>query len=133
MKPARVLPPGTVLPPLVTGDAGKGASNRRPGRKGKRTPARRSRGQPGRFHVLNGFVDGVMATLPRAAVCVWLALYRDTKPNGLARAGVADLAKRAKCDRSTVIRAVRLLVEGGSLDVVRRGGIGRGPSVYRVK
>jgi hypothetical protein len=133
VKPARVLPPGTVLPPLVTGDAGKGASKRRPGGKGGKPHARRSRRRAGRFHVLNGFVDGVMGTLPRAAVCVWLALYRDTKPNGLARAGVADLAKRAECDRSTVIRAVRLLVEGGSLDVVRRGGIGRGPSVYRVK
>jgi predicted transcriptional regulator len=56
-----------------------------------------------------------------------------TKADGLARTGVADLAKRAKCDRSTVIRAVRLLVEKGRLEVVRRGGIGRGPSTYRVK
>ncbi|RLS45008.1 MAG: transcriptional regulator [Planctomycetota bacterium] len=83
--------------------------------------------------MLNGFVDGVMGTLPRAAVCVWLCLYRDTKAGGLARTGVADLAKRARCDRSTVIRALRLLVEGGNLEVVRRGGIGRGPSTYRVK
>ena len=83
--------------------------------------------------MLNGFVDGVMGTLTRAAVCVWLTLYRDTKPDGLARTGVADLAKRAECDRSTVIRALRLLVEGGHLEIVRRGGIGRGPSTYRVK
>ena len=30
-------------------------------------------------------------------------------------------------------RAVRLLVNGGHLEVVRRGGLGRGPSIYRVK
>jgi hypothetical protein len=83
--------------------------------------------------VLNGFVDGGMGTLPRAAALTWVCLWRDTKPDGLARSAVTDLARRIGGDRSTVIRALRLLGERGRLDVVRRGGLGRGVSVYRVK
>ena len=133
MKPSKVLPPGAVLPPLVTPDARKRPTTRAAGRKGGRTHARASHGQPGRFAVLNGFVDGVMGTLPRSAALVWVALWRDTKPDGLARTAVADLARRVGGDRSTVIRALRLLVERGRLEVVRRGGLGRGVSTYRVK
>jgi DNA-binding transcriptional ArsR family regulator len=60
-------------------------------------------------------------------------LWRDTKPDGLARTAVTDLARRIGGDRSTVLRALRLLVDRGLLDVVRRGGLGRGVSTYRVK
>lgn len=133
MTPSKILPPGSVLPPLVTGDAGKGATTRPAGGKGGKTHARRRQRHYGRFAVLNGFVDTVMGTLPRAAVLTWVCLYRDTKPDGLARTAVTDLARRVGGDRSTVIRALRLLVERGRLEVVRRGGLGRGPSVYRVK
>jgi len=131
--PSKVLPPGAVLPPLVTSDAGTGAPTRPAGRKGGRTHARRSRGHSGRFAVLNGFVDGVMGTLPRAAALVWVCLWRDTKPNGLARTAVDDLARRVGGDRRTVLRALRLLDERRLLDVVRRGGLGRGVSAYRVR
>ena len=130
---SRVLPPGAVLPPLVTGDADKGVQTRTADRKPGRTYARRRQRHYGRFAALNGFVDGVMGTLPRAAALVWVCLWRDTKPDGLARTSVADLARRVGGDRSTVIRALRLLVERGRLDVVQRGGLGRGVSVYRVK
>ena len=130
---SRVLPPGAVLPPLVTGDADKGATTRPADRKPGRTHARRRERHYGRFAVLNGFVDGDMGTLPRAAALAWVCLWRDTKPDGLARTAVTDLARRIGNDRSTVIRALRLLVERGRLEVVRRGGLGRGVSVYRVK
>ena len=133
MTPSKVLPPGAVLPPLVTPDAGKGAPTRPAGRKGGRTHARRSRKHSGRFAVLNGFVDARMGTLPRAAALVWVCLWRDTKPDGLARTAVTDLARRVGGDRRTVLRALRLLADRGLLDVVRRGGLGRGPSAYRVK
>jgi DNA-binding transcriptional ArsR family regulator len=83
--------------------------------------------------VLNGFVDGVMGTLPRAAALVWVCLWRDTKPDGLARTAVADLARRIGGDRRTVLRALRLLTDRRLLEVVRRGGLGRGVSAYRVK
>lgn len=130
---SRVLPPGAVLPPLVAGDAGDDAPTRPAGRKGGRTHARRSRRHSGRFAVLNGFVDGVMGTLPRAAALVWVCLWRDTKPDGLARTAVTDLARRVGGDRRTVLRALRLLTDRGLLEVVRRGGLGRGLSTYRVK
>ena len=133
MTPSRVLPAGAVLPPLVTGDAGKGAPTRPAGRNGGRTHARRSRRHSGRFAVLNGFVDGIMGTLPRAAALVWVCLWRDTKPDGLARTAVTDLARRIGSDRRSVLRALRLLDDRGLLEVVRRGGLGRGVSAYRVK
>lgn len=128
-----VLPPGAVLPPLVTPDAGKGVPTRPAGRKGGSTHTRRSRRHSGRFAVLNGFVDGIMGTLPRAAALVWVCLWRDTKPDGLARTAVTDLARRVGGDRRTVLRALRLLADRGLLDVVRRGGLGRGVSAYRAK
>jgi len=130
--PSKVLPPGAVLVPLVTGDTGKGASTRPAGGKGGRTHARRSRKHSGRFAVLNGFVDGIMGTLPRAAALVWVCLWRDTKPDGLARTAVTDLARRIGSDRRSVLRALRLLDDRGLLEVVRRGGLGRGVSTYRV-
>lgn len=133
MTPSKVLPPGAVLPPLVTADAGKGAPTRSAARKGGRTHARRSRKHSGRFAVLNGFVDGVMGTLPRAAALTWVCLWRDTKPDGLARTAVTDLARRIGGDRRSVLRALRLLDDRGLLEVARRGGLGRGVSAYRVK
>lgn len=133
MTASRVMPPGHVMPPLETAFASKPASTRPGSRKGRKTHARRSNRHPERFAVLNGFVDGVMGTLPRAAALTWLALYRDTKPDGVARTAVADLARRVGGDRRSVLRALRLLTERGLLKVVRRGGLGRGVSAYRVK
>jgi hypothetical protein len=133
MTASRIMPPGHVLPPLEPASVGRPASTRPAGRKGRKTHARRSSGRCGRFSVVNGFVDGVMATLPRAALATWLCLWRDTKPDGLARTAVTDLARRVGTDRRTVLRALRLLTDRGLLEVVRRGGLGRGLSTYRVK
>lgn len=129
----KALPPGVTLPPLVTTDDGEGAPTRPACQKPGRTHARHPKRHAGRFASLNGFVDGVMGTLPRAAALVWVCLWRDTKPDGLARTAVADLARRVGGDRRTVLRALRLLDDRGLLEVVRRGGLGRGVSVYRVK
>lgn len=133
MTTSKVLPPGHVLPPLAAGVVANGATAQPGGRKGGRTPPRRRQRHYGRFAVLNGFVDASMGTLPRAAALAWICLWRDTKPDGLARTAVADLARRVGVDRSTVLRALPLLVERGLLEVVRRGGLGRGVSVYRVQ
>jgi DNA-binding MarR family transcriptional regulator len=91
---------------------------------------RRSAGE--RFRVLNSFADFTLASLSRAEIAVWLILYRDTR-DGTARTGMADLARRAGCDRSTVFRAAKRLERIGLLRVVRRGGPGRGVSCYRVR
>jgi DNA-binding MarR family transcriptional regulator len=97
-------------------------------------PARRApkRVSALRFQLLNAFVDGGMADLSRAELAVWLCLYRDTKPDGTARTALADLARRGGMDRRTASRAVGRLVRRKMLRVLRRGGLNRGPSVYRV-
>lgn len=85
-----------------------------------------------RFEVLNAFTDGSMADLSRAELAVWLTLYRDTKPDGTARTSLDDLARRGGFDRQTASRAVGRLKRRKMLQVVRRGGLNSGPSVYRV-
>lgn len=86
----------------------------------------------GRFGVLNAFLDFTSRNFGRAEILVWLLLYRDTKPNGLASTSQADLARRAGITTRTVERAICRLEEHELIEVVRRGGIGRGPSTYRV-
>jgi DNA-binding MarR family transcriptional regulator len=85
-----------------------------------------------RFEFLNAFVDRGMADLTRAELAVWLILYRDTKPNEDVRTSLDDLGRRGGMDRQTASRAVGRLVRRKMLQVLRRGGLNRGPSVYRV-
>lgn len=86
----------------------------------------------GRFTVINNFVDVTMKELNRAEISVWLLLYRDTKPDGLARTAQSDLARRAGTTTRTVERAVNSLERRGLLTVVQRGGLRCGASIYRV-
>ena len=86
----------------------------------------------GRFHQINNFADFTLATLDRAQIAVWLLLWRDTKPEGLARTSQTDLARRAGVSARTVERAVKSLAAAGLLTVVYRGGLRKGPSKYRV-
>lgn len=85
-----------------------------------------------RFYDLNYFVDMTMRDLPRGSIAAWLVLYRDTKPDGTARTGMADIARRSGISLSTAKRAVAALRERGLVVVVRKGGLHRGPSTYRV-
>jgi DNA-binding MarR family transcriptional regulator len=85
-----------------------------------------------RFEILNAFVDRGLADLSRAELAVWLILYRDTKPSGTARTSLDDLARRGGMDRQTASRAVGRLARRKMLQVLRRGGLNRGPSLYRV-
>jgi Helix-turn-helix domain len=87
----------------------------------------------GRFATINAFTDATLGQLCRAEIAVWLILWRDTQPNGLARTSQADLARRAGCNVSTVKRALRRLGRARLVVVVRRGRIGKGPSTYRVR
>jgi DNA-binding MarR family transcriptional regulator len=96
---------------------------------GRKTSKRQARL---RFEILNAFVDGGMIGLSRAELAVWLILYRDTKQDGTALASLADLARRAGIDRQTASRAVGRLARRKMLQVIRRGGLNRGPSAYRV-
>jgi len=88
---------------------------------------------PGRFGMLNGFIDDIAGTLTPAAVLTWLILFRDTKRTGTARTGQEDLARRAGVSDRAIRAALTELEDRGLVEVIRRGGIHRGPSVYRVK
>ncbi|VTR92752.1 Similar to transcriptional regulator OS=Rhodopirellula baltica (strain SH1) GN=RB12209 PE=4 SV=1 [Gemmata massiliana] len=108
----------TMLPPVAPA----------PGTKPKRT-----RATHGRFVEINGFIDYTLAGLTPSAVAVWLILWRDTKPNGLARTGQADLARRAGVTERAVRKALAELDMAKLVKVVRRGRAGTGPSTYRVR
>jgi biotin operon repressor len=111
-----------VLPPLgMANESPAGAA---------RTTKRRTAGD--RFVVINTFADFTLRELSRAEISVWLLLWRDTKPNGLARTSQANLAARAGVTVRTIERTIRTLQDRGLLVVVRRGQLQAGPSTYRV-
>lgn len=123
------LPGCDVLPPMEPGNGSQRRDrDKLGGPKGK--PKRRKAGE--RFAVLNNFADFSLAALTRAEIAVWLLLWRDTKPDGLARTSQADLARRAGIAPRTAKRAIASLVRQGLLAVVFRGSLRRGPSKYRL-
>ncbi len=162
MSARHILPAGAVLPPMpgpaaaAPGDEGpaapatagatvpKGANAAASAPTGSRAPpakpqprGRRARPagdpqRPDRFRVLNDFVDSQMRDVSDAAAKAWFVLYRDTKPDGLVRTGLSDMAKRMGCAVSTAKRAVRELKARGLVTLVQKGAPGRGPNVYRV-
>jgi hypothetical protein len=99
-------------------------------RTSKKAGKRRS---AGRFEALNSFVDLTLRGLDPTAAVVWLILYRDTKPNGLACTSQSDLSRRAGLSASSVYRALRRLEKLGLVIVVRKGRLNVGASVYRVQ
>jgi hypothetical protein len=94
----------------------------------KRIPAAAA----GRFATLNQFLDFTLRELTAAEAAVWLLVFRDTKPNGLARVGQDDLSKRSGVSTRAVRSAIVALQERGLLVVVKRGRLQSGPSTYRV-
>jgi hypothetical protein len=78
-----------------------------------------------RFQVLNGFVDLGLARLTRSQIAVYLIIYRDTQPSGLARTSLSDLARRGGMSRRQASRALRALIGRGAVHVVRKGVIGK--------
>jgi hypothetical protein len=87
----------------------------------------------GRFEAINAFLDVTAAGLDRCELVVWLLLWRDTKPNGLARTSQGDLARRAGCAPRSVRRALVTLEQAGLVSIVKHGGLPARLSVYRVK
>ena len=123
-----ILEGDSVLPPMGSPDRG---SRREPERRDK--PKRRAKGASGRFGTLNAFVDETLRQLDRTAACVWLLLFRDTKPDGTACTGQTDIARRVGVSVRAVYRALRRLRESGLLIVVRKGRLNVGPTVYRIR
>lgn len=84
-----------------------------------------------RFESVNAFVDVALRHLGGADAKVWLVVWRDVR-QGVASVSNKELGLRSGHDERTVRRSVRRLVDSGWLEVVKRGGINRGASVYRV-
>lgn len=122
-----ILPGCDVLPPMETGNERTGGTS------GKAKGLGNRRKAADRFATLNAFADYSLATLDRAEIAVWLLLWRDTKPDGLARTSQADLARRAGISERTARRAVESLRRSGLLTVAYRGGLRRGVSTYRIR
>jgi len=126
----RIIPVGQEPPPMEGPEPAPAGNGRQRHRGGERGKAKGKTGE--RFAVLNGFVDFALADLSRGEIAVWLVLYRDTR-DGTARTSYDDLARRTGLNRRNVGRAVRRLEGRGLVQVVYRGGLGRGVSRYRVR
>lgn len=129
-----ILPPDAVFraddedQAAPTSPAAPPTTTRKPSKK----PTRRTRSE--RFTMLNTFVDfGIAdAGLTPSEALVWLLLFRDTKGDGTARTGQADIARRSGLSVRGVKLALRSLRAKGMVEVVRRGQLNVGPSTYRV-
>lgn len=124
----RIIPVGEEPPPM---EGQAPSSNGRDRHQGE-NPDKPKRKTGERFGVLNAFVDVTMGDLRPAERSVWLILWRDTKPNGLATTSQANMARRAGISDRSVRSALRHLERLGLLTVAHRGNLRRGPSVYRV-
>ncbi|MGL4462732.1 MAG: hypothetical protein ACRC1K_11325 [Planctomycetia bacterium] len=89
-----------------------------------------------RFKLLNTFVDHAARCFKPIDGMVWLVLFRDARPTrdggGLATTSVGWIAERVGvCDRS-VYGSLRRLAAAGLIEQKRRGGQGRGVSVWKL-
>jgi hypothetical protein len=83
------------------------------------------------FHWLNAFADNGLRTLTRSQLATYLVVLRQTRSDGVARVGLADLARCGGMSRSAAIRAVHALVARGVLHVVRPS-VGGKPALYSI-
>ncbi len=88
----------------------------------------------GRFQCMNLFADeGIrQASLKASEGLVWFILFRDVRPDGMARSSIASLARRANLHKRTVMKALERLKGLGMLSIVERGGPTKGATTYRV-
>ncbi len=157
MKPIRPahgpLPPGAVLPPMAAPETFQGPprpptaaaiggetarGKQRPNKPNQtRQPSKADGKEPRqklhRFETINTFVDITMRGLSGRAALAWVVLWRDTKPNGIARTGVTDIARRMGCSTATAKRALAELRARNLIEVADRGRLGGGPSSYRLR
>jgi len=130
-----------VLPPLATPKEAarkqatpvEGQDRQRESRAAQGERKAKSRRQPGRrFPMLNTFVDCTLATILRTDALVWLVLFRDARGD-TAKSAQAYIARRAGLGKRTVGMAIGRLERAGLLDVLHRGGLNRGLSIYRIR
>ena len=85
-----------------------------------------------RWATFNAFMDVCMKHLSPVEANVWLLLFRDTKPDGLARTSSRNLAQRAGCSLRAVSHAMKLLKSATLIEVVTASTSRGSPSVFRV-
>lgn len=127
----RPMQVGEELPPMEPTLEPRQARAGSSGKRSRQTP-NASEPTMGRFGTFNSFVDCSMAELSRAELAVWLVLFRDCR-DGIAATAQPAIAKRAGCNARTVRRALHELERRGLVEIVHRGGLGRGISRYRVR
>jgi DNA-binding transcriptional ArsR family regulator len=97
------------------------------------TPKGRSTGRKvgDRFAVANAFADYGARLVDTTAQSCWWIVWRETKPDGLARVSFNRIAECIGKGRRTVIRTMKRLKRAGLITVVRQGGMREGASTYR--
>ena len=125
MTDAPIIPGCEVLPPMNPPRPRTTSNN------GKAEKPKRTKQTAERFGTINAFVDFTLGSLSRNETTVWLILWRDER-NGTSRTSQADLARRSGVTRRTVVRVLDRLESKHLLRRIRRGGLNRGLSVYRV-
>lgn len=118
-----MLPPSTPVVDEVVRPTAKAPN----GKQGKKNPH-----SAGRFQTMNEFVDYSARLVDTTAQAVWLVLFRETKPNGIACVSHSQIAERIGSCRRTVVRATQHLEDAKLVTVVHRGGLTGGTSAYRV-
>lgn len=86
----------------------------------------------GRWQTLNDFWDYSARHVDTTAQAVWMILFRETKPNGIACVSHSQIATMIGSSRRTVVRATQHLEKAKLVTVVHRGGLIGGTSSYRV-
>jgi hypothetical protein len=90
---------------------------------------RRKRISLERFQVLNDFVDLGLSQLSRSEIAVYLILFRDTKPTGLARTARTELARRGGMSDRQASRGLNSLIRRGAVHVIRKAA-GQRAAIY---
>jgi DNA-binding MarR family transcriptional regulator len=93
------------------------------------TMTRRRKQSLARFQVLNEFVDVGLSQLSRSEIAVYLILFRDTKPTGLARTSRSELARRGGMTQRQASRALTKLIGRGAVHVIRKA-LGQRSGIY---
>lgn len=84
-----------------------------------------------RFKVLNDFCDISARLVDTTAQACWLQVYSEER-DGRARISHEQIAHKLGVTRVTVSRALKRLEKAGLVEVLKRGGLHKGMSTYRV-
>lgn len=90
-------------------------------------------GRSNRWAALNCFVDESLRQVGNTAAVIWLILFRDANKEGTVRTAQSDLARRAGVSIRTVHSAIKSLRSAGLVEVLRKGRLNTGPTLYRIR